>query len=239
MPQKPDYGIDAPRVIRNLFVIGVVLIPLGMFLPHIRIGNVILILNSMALWTGGACLLEGVLMLLYAKYGKFTHRDRMLNMISWRGDEQVLDVGTGRGLLLVGAARRLASGKGIGIDVWSTKDLSGNSMERTQTNVEVEGVKDKVELRSEDARKLSFSDASFDVVLSNLCLHNIPDEVGRAQACREIARVLKPGGIAIISDFIRTGFYQKVFAEAGLKVSRTGFNLLSFPPLRIVRATKG
>jgi SAM-dependent methyltransferase len=239
MPQKPDYGIDAPGVIRNLFVIGVVLIPLGMFLPPIRIGNVILILNSMALWTGGACLLEGVLMIVYAKYGKFKHRDRMLNMISWRGDEQVLDVGTGRGLLLVGAVRRLTSGKGTGIDVWSTKDLSGNSMERTQTNVEVEGVKDKVELRSEDARKLSFPEASFDVVLSNLCLHNIPDEAGRAQACREIARVLKTGGTAIISDFIRTGFYQKIFVEAGLKVSRTGFNLLSFPPLRIVRATKG
>ncbi len=239
MPQMPDYGIDAPGVIRNLFVIGVVLIPVGMFLPHIRIGNVILILNSMAYCTGGACLLEGVLMIVYAKYGKFRHRDRMLNMISWRGDEQVLDVGTGRGLLLVGAARRLTSGKGIGMDVWSTKDLSGNSMARTQTNVEVEGVKDKVELRSEDARKLSFPDASFDVVLSNLCLHNIPDQAGRAQACREIARVLKPGGIAIISDFIRTGFYQKIFAEAGLKVRRTGLNLLSFPPLRIVQAAKG
>ena len=160
-------------------------------------------------------------------------------MISWRGDERVLDVGTGRGLLLIGAVRRLTSGKGIGIDVWSTKDLSSNSMERTQINVEVEGVKEKVELRSEDARKLSFPDASFDVVVSNLCLHNIPDQAGRAQACREIARVLKAGGMAIISDFIRTGFYQKVFAEAGLEVSRTGFNILSFPPLRIVRATKG
>ena len=78
MPQMPDYGIDAPGVIRNLFVIGVVLIPVGMFLPHIRIGNVILILNSMAYCTGGACLLEGVLMIVYAKYGKFRHRDRML-----------------------------------------------------------------------------------------------------------------------------------------------------------------
>jgi len=161
-------------------------------------------------------------------------------MISWRGDEQVLDVGTGRGLLLIGAARRLTSGKGTGIDVWSTKDLSGNSIERTEANVEVEGVKDKdkVELRSDDARRLSFPDACFDIILSNLCLHNIPDEGGRAQACREIARVLKPGGTAIISDFIRTGFYQKVLVEEGLKVSRTGLNLLSFPPLRVVQATK-
>jgi hypothetical protein len=50
--------------------------------------------------------------------------------------------------------------------------------------------------------------------------------------------VLKPGGIALISDFIKTGFYQKVFVTAGLKVTRTGMNLLSFPPLRVVKAEK-
>src|SRR5262249_47541419 len=186
-----------------------------------------------AYWAGGVCVLEGILMLLYALWGKFRHRARMLSMITWRGDEQGLEVGTGRGLLVIGPARKLTSGKGIGLGVWSGKDLSGNSLERTQKNVVLEGMQDKVELKSEDARKLSFPDASFDVVLSNLCIHNIPDSAGRAQACREIARVLKPGGKAIISDFIRTGFYQKILTEAGLKVSRTGPNLLSFPPLRV------
>jgi arsenite methyltransferase len=238
MPQKPDYGIDAPGVIRNLLVIGVALIISGVLFPTIQIGNVTILWSRSAFWPGGSCALGGILMVIYAKWGKFRHRDRMLNMVRWRGDEQVLDVGTGRGLLLIGAARRLTSGRGTGIDVWSTKDLSGNSLERTQANVEVEGVKEKVVLKSDDARKLSFPDASFDVVLSNLCIHNIPDAEGRTQACREIARVLKPGGTALISDFILTGFYQKVFAEAGLKASRTGFNLLTFPWLRVVRAEK-
>ncbi len=238
MPQKPDYGIDAPGVIRNLLVIGVALIISGIFFPTIHIGNVNVLWRQSAFWPGGFCVAEGILMVLYAKWGKFRHRDRMLNMVRWRGDEQVLDVGTGRGLLLIGAARRLTSGKGTGVDVWSAKDLSGNSLERTQTNVAVEGVKEKVDLKSDDARKLSFPDASFDVVLSNLCIHNIPDGEGRAQACREIARVLKPGGTALISDFIKTGAYQKVFAASGLKVNRTGMNLLSFPPLRVVKAEK-
>ncbi|MGC2696255.1 MAG: class I SAM-dependent methyltransferase [Candidatus Angelobacter sp.] len=238
MPQKPDYGIDAPAVVRNLLLIGVILILLGIFFPRIHIGQVIILWDRTAFWAGGFCLAEGILMIVYAKWGKFRHRDRMLNMISWQGDENVLDVGTGRGLLLIGAARRLTTGKGVGIDVWSTKDLSSNSLDRTQTNIAVEGVKEKIELRSEDARKLTFPDASFDVVLSNLCIHNIPGDSGRAEACREIARVLKPGGTALISDFIKTGFYQKAFTEAGLKVSRTGFNLFSFPPLRIVKAEK-
>jgi arsenite methyltransferase len=236
--QKPDYGIDAPGVIRNLLVIGGALIISAGIFPVIRIANVIILWKSAGLSSGISCMIGGLLMLLYAKWWKFLHRDRMLKMISWRGDEQVLDVGTGRGLLLVGAARLLKSGKSVGIDVWSTKDLSGNSLERTQSNIEIEGVKDKVVLKSEDARKLSFPDASFDVILSNLCIHNIPDSEGRAQACREIARVLKPGGKAVISDFIHTGFYQKIFRESGLKVSRTSINPLSFPPLRIIKAEK-
>jgi arsenite methyltransferase len=238
MPQKPDYGIDAPGVIRNLLVIGVGLVISTLVFPTIHIGHVLILWNRTATPTGISCVVGGILMLLYAKWGKFLHRDRMLKMIPWRGDEQVLDVGTGRGLLLVGAARHLTSGKATGIDVWSTKDLSGNSLERTQANIEVEGVKDKVILKSDDARKLSFPDATFDVVVSNLCIHNIPDAEGRAQACREIARVLKPGGVALISDFIKTGFYQKVFKAAGLKVTRTSMNLLSFPPLRVIRAEK-
>jgi arsenite methyltransferase len=238
MQQKPDYGIDAPGVIRNLLVIGGTLFLSSFFISVIRIGFVIIELKDAARSSGLSCIVGGILMLLYAKWGKFLHRDRMLKMVTWRGDEQVLDVGTGRGLLLVGAARLLKSGKATGIDVWSTKDLSGNSLERTQANIEVEGVKDKVTLKSDDARKLSFPDASFDVVLSNLCIHNIPDADGRAQACREIARVLKPGGTALISDFIKTGFYKKVLIASGLKVTRTSMNLLSFPPLRVVKAEK-
>jgi ubiquinone/menaquinone biosynthesis C-methylase UbiE len=238
MPTKPDYGIDAPGVVRNLLVIGAALIISGIVFPTIQLGNVTILWNQSAFWSGGGCLTGGILMLLYAKWGKFRHRDMMLNMLRWRGDERVLDVGTGRGLLLIGAARRLTTGRGTGIDVWSTRDLSGNSLERTQTNVDIEGVQDKVDLKSDDARKLSFPDASFDVILSNLCIHNIPDANGRAQACREIARVLKPGGIALISDFINTGTYLKTFANCGLKVSRTQINPLTFPWLRVVRAEK-
>jgi arsenite methyltransferase len=238
MAKKPDYGIDAPGVVRNLLVIGTALIVSGIVFPTIHLGNVTILWSRSAFCPGGSCLLGGLLMLLYAKWGKFRHRDRMLNMLRWRGDERVLDVGTGRGLLLIGAARRLTTGTGTGIDVWSTKDLSGNSLEHTQANVDIEGVQDKVTLKSDDARKLSFPDASFDVILSNLCIHNIPAADGRAQACREIARVLKPGGIALISDFINTRTYQKIFASCGLEVSRTQINPLTFPWLRVVRAEK-
>ncbi len=148
-------------------------------------------------------------MVLYAKVGKFRHRDRMLTSLGWRGDERVLDVGTGRGLLLVGAARRLKTGHAVGLDIWRAKDLSDNSRERTEQNVKVEGVEDRCELVEAPAQTMPFPDAAFDVVVSNLCLHNISKRADRDAACGEIARVLKPGGTALISDFIRTGEYAR------------------------------
>ena len=178
-------------------------------------------------------------MLVYAKRGKFRHRNRMLAMVSWKGDEAVLDVGTGRGLLMIGAAKKLSTGQAVGIDIWSTKDLSGNALEKTLKNAEIEGVRDKVDVQSGDAAVMNFSDNSFDVVLSNLCLHNIPSRKARDKACQEIVRVLKTGGRAVISDFIRTADYVKAFRAAGADASRSGFDFLfTFPPLRIVEVRK-
>jgi arsenite methyltransferase len=236
---KPDYGIDAPGVIRNLLIIGIALFVLAHFVPVLTVGPVIFPLRPTAIGTGTVCLLEGLAMILYAKVGKFHHRDRMLARVNWTGNETVLDVGTGRGLLMIGAAKKLTTGKSVGIDIWSKNDLSGNAQEKTLRNVELEGVSGRV-VRSDDATALKFPDGTFDVVLSNLCIHNIPSREGRDRACREIVRVLKPGGRAIISDFKNTADYVAVFQSAGAAASRGGFDLLhTFPPLRIVEVVKG
>jgi len=231
---KPDYGIDAPGVIRNLLVIGAALLAAGVVLRHFGYS-----FQYPCLWTGGILCVEGLLMLSYSKWGKLRHRDRMLALHRWRGDEQVLDVGTGRGLLLIGAAKRLTTGRTTGIDIWNAEDLSGNARERTEANLEVEGVAQKCTLVNMGAQKMSFPDGSFDVVVSNLCLHNIYDRTERRKAVREIARVLKPGGEAILSDYKKTSEYARVLREAGLTVQGRMPNLLTtFPPLRIVVARK-
>jgi arsenite methyltransferase len=236
---KPDYGIDAPNVIRNLLVIGIVLLGAARFLPVVQIGTASLMFKPMFLWTGSFCLLEGLLMIIYAKHGKFKHRDRMLASVDWKGNETVLDVGTGRGLLMIGAARKLTTGKSVGIDIWSKEDLSGNSLEKTLHNVELEGVGNRVEVKSEDATAMTFPDNSFDVVLSNLCIHNIPSREGRDKACREIVRVLKSGGRAVISDFKNTADYVEAFQGSGASVTRSGLDFVhTFPPLRIVQVEK-
>ncbi|MGI4745624.1 MAG: class I SAM-dependent methyltransferase [Janthinobacterium lividum] len=82
-------------------------------------------------------------------------------------------------------------------------------------------------------------DASIDVVVSNLCLHNIPQRDGRALACREIVRVLRSGGVALISDMMNSGDYAKTFRNEGLAVQRRGpWPLTTFPPLGVVMARK-
>lgn len=193
----------------------------------------------MLAWTGGILLLEGCLFLLYVKFGKFRHRDKMLAMHEWRGDEKVLDVGCGRGLLLAGAAKRLTSGHATGIDIWSTKDMGGNSEAATLRNLQIEGIVDRCTLVSAGAQSMPFPDASFDVVVSNLCLHNIEDRAMRRKAVSEIARVLKPGGVVLLSDYKNTGDYAAELRRKGLNVKRCWGNVLTtFPPLRIAVGSK-
>jgi len=236
---KPDYGIDAPGVIRNLFVAAFAVLLFAIFVPRVKLGPVIFITRPMAWTTAPGFAVGGILMLIYVKFGKFRHRDRMLSLVSWKGTETVLDVGTGRGLLMIGAAKRLTTGKSVGIDIWSRVDLSGNHPVRTRHNAELEGVTDRTEIRSEDATKMTFPNNTFDVVLSNLCIHNIPTQAGRDQACREVLRVLKPGGIALISDFIHLGQYKAAFLMAGAEPKRAGYFLFdTFPPLGILRVDK-
>ncbi len=236
---RPDYGIDAPGVLRNLFLGGFAFLAVAIFAPRIvSLGPVEINCRSFY-WPAGFLIVEALLFLLYVKYGKFRHRDLMLSLHEWRGDEQVLDVGTGRGLLLVGAAKRLTRGHATGLDIWSTVDLSGNAAEAAQRNLEMEGVASRCTLVSESAAEMSFPDASFDVIVSNLCVHNIYDRPTRMRALGHIVRVLKPGGVALISDYKLTGEYAKEFERLGLAVSKKhGGFLTTFPPLTIVIARK-
>jgi ubiquinone/menaquinone biosynthesis C-methylase UbiE len=179
------------------------------------------------------------LMVWSSKVGKLRERDRILDAIPWRGDETILDAGCGRGLLLIGVAKRLSTGTAIGVDNWRKGDQSGNSPEVTLENARAEGVEGRVEIRDGDLRDLPFEDGSFDVVLSSLVLHNIHDREEREEALRELTRVLKPGGRLTIVDIWDTGGYARVLRESGMEDvlrSRLRFNI--FPPVREVTAKK-
>ena len=237
---RADYGIDAPGVIRNMCLVGLALVIGGWFIPAFPLGRFRIAWLGwlVSLW-GLSWIATSACMVLYARKGKFRHRERMLGMIDWKGNETVLDVGTGRGLLMIGAAKRLTTGRSIGIDIWNAEDLSGNRQENTLKNIRAEGVEARTELRSEDVRKMSFADGAFDVILSNLCVHNLYQSREREEACREIARVLKPGGVALISDFRHTRQYADTFSALGLTAEILGpYWKDTFPKLTIVAVRK-
>jgi hypothetical protein len=52
-----------------------------------------------------------ILMIFYVRVGKFNHRNKMLNMLSWNGYEQVLDIGTGHGFADDRSGKSMINGK--------------------------------------------------------------------------------------------------------------------------------
>lgn len=237
---KPNYGLDLPRRVRLLFAVGVSAILAGFLLPWFDVGDfhvtlvgpTLLALGSLSL---GIC----ASMLAYSFWGKFNIRKRMLGMVRWRGNETVLDLGTGRGLLAIGAAKRLRTGTVVSVDDWQAAGGACNRLEAAQRNLDLARVHDRVELRSDDPRHIAFVDNSFDVVLSLLFLHSIEDASGRAKACCEIARVLKPQGVAIIADYANAKEYARALEATGLKVDGPKQCFLdAFIALEIVTARK-
>ena len=237
---RAEHGFDAPDVIRTCFAASTGLALFGLAVSgFVTWPEVAKFGGGLVLAASLLPLALGLSLVAYGSAGRLRVRDAMLDMVPWTGAETVLDVGTGRGLLLIGAAKRLITGRVTGVDIWNAADTSGNLLCNDKRKIEIEGVADRAGVMTADARALPFADASFDVIFSLLCLHNIHDAAGRTAACREIARVLKPGGVALVGDYAGTGDYAIAFARAGLRVyPRLSLAREAFSMMSVVRARK-
>jgi SAM-dependent methyltransferase len=207
--RRGRYGIDAPYV-PALMAAGL-LACLG-----------VIAFTPMRGWWFSAALLA-LLLAIYLHTtlrGKFAVWRDLLDARQWRGDEQVLDIGCGRGAVLLLAAKHVSRGRATGIDIWSSKDQSGNGIDVAARNAEAEGVADRVELKTADMRALPFADASFDLVVSSVAIHNIDDDAGRDQAIDEAWRVLRPGGQMLIADISKGGQYRRRLEAMGIRAER-------------------
>lgn len=127
-------------------------------------------------------------------------REQMLDSIDWHGDEHVLDIACGSGMMLNGAAQRLTSGKALGIDMWAAH-AGGGDYDMLMNNARAEGVADRIEFKQVDALHMPFDDASFDVVMCNGAVHHIiHGHVDFEKLMGEMTRVLKPGGRLALRD---------------------------------------
>jgi arsenite methyltransferase len=219
--ERLDYGINTPGLVKGVAILAVVTAAAAVILGATGFVIFSIIVGVICAWW----IFCTAFLIVSNKVLKLRARDEILSRISWRGDESVLDIGCGHGLLLIGAAKKLTTGRATGIDIWSQVDQYDNHPENTIRNARIEGVADRVELHTADARKLEFPDESFDVILSSVALHDVAqNSAERYQLMRGIIRVLKPGGQVAIYDIKHTPEYQQIFLELGMEqVQLTGW----------------
>lgn len=239
---QPDYGLDSPLVVKSMFSRGAWTFLFGFALwfmnrqeypgPAASLLAALTLVAAVFVWAGW-------FMMWSSRKGKLKLRDRLLAMLALQGDEKVLDAGCGRGLLAIGIAKRLKTGKVTGVDVWNPHALSGNSAEAARANAKAEGVADRIRFEEGDLCKLVYPAENFDVAVSRGALHFFDDEPSRDNAVRELYRVVKSGGKLLIFDISYVGRYAQILRQCGaseVNVASAGF--LWCRPTKSVAARK-
>jgi SAM-dependent methyltransferase len=202
--EKPKYGLYAIKIIAILFsvveIIGLLLVLAGYFVFN----NIYLTIGGGIISTFGIYMIVAHFLSLYIFTGVDGTRFAWIaELLELKGNEYVLDVGSGTGRTAVQIAKKLTTGRLIGIDIWDTMELGGNSPERAYKNAEIEGVKGKVEFKFGNVLEIPFDDDVFDIVTCSSVLNNLPGEKNRIKALKEIFRVLKPRGKCMLLEPLR------------------------------------
>jgi ubiquinone/menaquinone biosynthesis C-methylase UbiE len=139
---------------------------------------------------------------------------RTADLAGLQPGEAVLDVGCGTGALALEASRRVgATGRVCGIDP-GPKQI-------TRARAEAERAGLPIDFQVGVIEQLAFPDHLFEVVLSTLVMHHLPDDLKRL-GLAEMARVLKAGGRLVIVDFKRAEAKPRQSARLGAGSLPTG-----------------
>lgn len=148
----------------------------------------------------------------------------VIELADIRPGDRVLDVGCGTGnLTLTAKSYAGPDGKVYGIDA-APEMIELAKKKASRSGLEVLFDIGLIE-------KLAFPDAAFDVIISRLAIHHLPDDL-KSRGFAEILRVLKPGGHFLIADFIApTNPFLNHITSALVGSPMMQTNIWSLPPM--------
>ena len=225
--ERINFGIDAPTSVKRLFIMSI--IALALFFVSLFLFPKILIESSFFI-VFIIFLIASILLILSSKIFKIKNRDKLISLLNLKGNEKILDIGCGNGLYTISLANQITTGKVYGIDIWDKTDLSNNSPGSIEKNIKSANLENKIILKSEDMRNMSFRNEFFDVIVASFSIHNIESKLERKKALDEIKRVVKKSGKIVIIDFKKINEYKEYFISHGFKLDGE-FNAFGvFPP---------
>jgi SAM-dependent methyltransferase len=236
------YGIDDPRTIAELVIAGVLAVAVGVLISaYTAASDPRMAATALLVGPGVGFLIMVVAVALYwsSRLGKVREMTKMVNNLPWGGEEVVLDLGCGRGLATVLAAKRLKTGYALGVDTWPKARLSGNDPRSLWANARNEGVEPLVAAVKGAALHLPLADSSVDILLSGVSVHHFAARRNREAVFKEMIRVLKEGGRIGILDAGNGNEYSALLDKLGMRdVEMHRLRFSSFPPFHVVQARK-
>lgn len=239
MKQMPNYGFPLSFILFRIFVLLVIVLVLfALIIFNIPTYFILLI----GLWIILSYVFFGII-----QFKKCFLKNRMnllkkfIKIANLKGDEKVLDLGTGSGFLAIGFAKPLQNGKSFGLDKYSLKNdnlktqiismikinFFGNTLKNAKVNAKIENVENKCEfIQTDITNPLNFSDEYFNIIVSSQFFYCIPHQK-RLVIFQEIDRVLKKDGKIIF--FESKSFMGWDINEVKRFFNNVGYNINIIP----------
>ncbi|MFN8527131.1 MAG: class I SAM-dependent methyltransferase [Anaerolineae bacterium] len=206
---KPNYGNWIRKHILARFLIVALGLCLASFIPlpgAVRLGLIVF-----------AC--GFFLMFLYLAYiyyqfseqgGGFQRKmhQALLNHLSWDGQGNGLDIGTGNGALAIRLAQKFPRALVLGIDLWGENWEYSKAV--CEENARIEAQDQRVHFQQGTAAALPSTDGAFNAVVSHFVFHEVTG-VAKTDVLKEAFRVLRKGGSFSFQDmFLDSALYGDI-----------------------------